>query len=157
MVTITPVRAGTVSVLTVSGEIDLTSGPRLRAALDEILDERGARAPKGIVVDLRRNVLGFYNQPEESVALFKRHGAALMYANYGAQQLLLLKAQGVDAGYVIPREGALPWISAGACAATCAVQYGRALELGAPGRAPLLARVLREQGRHRPGRLRAAY
>lgn len=52
MVTITPVRAGTVSVLTVSGEIDLTSGPRLRAALDEILDERGARAPKGIVVDL---------------------------------------------------------------------------------------------------------
>jgi anti-sigma B factor antagonist len=52
MVTITPVRAGTVSVLTVSGEIDLTSGPRLRAALDEVLDERGARAPKGIVVDL---------------------------------------------------------------------------------------------------------
>ena len=52
MVTITPVRAGTVSVLTVSGELDLTSGPRLRAALDDVLDERGARAPKGIVVDL---------------------------------------------------------------------------------------------------------
>jgi len=52
MVTITPVRAGTVSVLTVSGEIDFTSGPRLRAALDEVLDERGAMAPKGIVVDL---------------------------------------------------------------------------------------------------------
>jgi anti-sigma B factor antagonist len=52
MVTITPVRAGTVSVLTVSGEIDLTSGPRLRAALDEVFDERAARAPTGIVVDL---------------------------------------------------------------------------------------------------------
>ncbi|GAA5119789.1 STAS domain-containing protein [Pseudonocardia adelaidensis] len=52
MVTITPVRAGSVSVLTVSGEIDLTSGPRLRAALDEVLDDRDARAPTGIVVDL---------------------------------------------------------------------------------------------------------
>ena len=62
------------------------------------------------LIDLRRNVLGFYNQPEESVRLFQRHGAALMYANYGTQQLHLLKAQGVDAGYVIPREGALAWL-----------------------------------------------
>ncbi|MFO1337735.1 MAG: extracellular solute-binding protein [Burkholderiaceae bacterium] len=62
------------------------------------------------LIDLRRNVLSFYNQPEESVGLFRRHGAALMYANYGTQQLHLLKAQGVDAGYVIPREGALAWL-----------------------------------------------
>ena len=55
MVTITPVRTGPISVLTVSGEIDLISGPRLRAALDEALDDRGAdgrRAPSGVVVDL---------------------------------------------------------------------------------------------------------
>jgi anti-sigma B factor antagonist len=52
MVTITPVRAGTVSVLTVSGEIDLISGPRLRAALDEVLDDPGASAPTCVVVDL---------------------------------------------------------------------------------------------------------
>jgi anti-sigma B factor antagonist len=52
MVTITPVRTGTVSVLTVSGEIDLTSGPRLRAALDEVIDDPGAAAPTGVVVDL---------------------------------------------------------------------------------------------------------
>lgn len=62
------------------------------------------------LIDLRRNVLGFYNQPEESISLFRRHGAALMYANYGTQQLHLLKAQGIDAGYVIPREGALAWL-----------------------------------------------
>lgn len=62
------------------------------------------------LVELRRNALGFYQQPEESVSLFRRHGAALMYANYGTQQLHLLKAQGVDAGYVIPREGALAWL-----------------------------------------------
>jgi putative spermidine/putrescine transport system substrate-binding protein len=62
------------------------------------------------LVDLRRNVLGFYNQPEESISLFRRHGAALMYANYGTQQLHLLKRQGIDAGYAIPREGALAWL-----------------------------------------------
>jgi len=62
------------------------------------------------LIDLRRNVLGFYNQPEESINLFRRHGAALMYANYGTQQLHLLKSQGIDAGYAIPREGALAWL-----------------------------------------------
>lgn len=68
--------------------------------------------PKAVdaLIELRRNVLGFYNQPDESVRLFRRHGAALMYANYGTQQLHLLKSQGVDAGYVIPREGALAWL-----------------------------------------------
>lgn len=73
------------------------SGPMWAATVDAL-------------IDLRRNVLGFYNQPEESVRLFRRHGAALMYANYGTQQLHLLKSQGVDAGYVIPREGALAWL-----------------------------------------------
>jgi anti-sigma B factor antagonist len=57
MVTITPVRAGTVCVLTVSGEVDLTSGPRLRAALDDVLDypgddDPGGPPPTGVVVDL---------------------------------------------------------------------------------------------------------
>ena len=62
------------------------------------------------LIDLRRNVLGCYNSPEESIQLFRRHGAALMYANYGTQQLHLLKSQGVDAGYALPREGALAWL-----------------------------------------------
>jgi anti-sigma B factor antagonist len=52
MVTITPATAGQVSVLTVSGEIDLTSGPRLRAALDEVLDDPGATALTDVVLDL---------------------------------------------------------------------------------------------------------
>jgi anti-sigma B factor antagonist len=52
MVTITPVHTGPVSVLTVSGEIDIASGPRLRAALDEILDVAGSAAPTGVVLDL---------------------------------------------------------------------------------------------------------
>ncbi|MDC8772591.1 extracellular solute-binding protein [Roseateles albus] len=62
------------------------------------------------LIALRRNAAGFYTQPEESVALFKSRQAALMFANFGRQQLLLLKAAGVDAAYVIPKEGALAWL-----------------------------------------------
>jgi putative spermidine/putrescine transport system substrate-binding protein len=71
-----------------------------------------AQWPRAVdaLIDLRRNVLGFYNNPDESIQLFRRHGAALMYANYGTQQLHLLKSQGIDAGYAIPREGALAWL-----------------------------------------------
>jgi len=62
------------------------------------------------LIELRRNVLGFYNRPEESVQLFLRHRVALMFANYGLQQLHMLRAAGADVGYVIPREGALAWL-----------------------------------------------
>lgn len=62
------------------------------------------------LIELRRNALGFYTQPDESVRLFLRHKAALMFANYGMQQVHLLRAAGVNVGYVIPREGALAWL-----------------------------------------------
>ena len=62
------------------------------------------------LIDLRRNALGFYNQPDESVDLFRRKHAAILFANYGSQQLQLLKAAGVDVGYAIPEEGALAWL-----------------------------------------------
>ena len=62
------------------------------------------------LVELRRNVAGFYTQPEESVELFKSRKAALMFANYGSQQVKLLKAQGIEVGYAVPREGALAWL-----------------------------------------------
>ena len=69
------------------------------------------------LVALRRNVLGFYSMPEESAQLFMRHRVALMYANYGMQQVHLLKAAGADVGYVIPREGALAWLDCWAISA----------------------------------------
>lgn len=62
------------------------------------------------LIALRRNALGFYSQPEESVELFTSGHAALMFANYGSQQLQLLKKAGVDVGYTIAREGALAWL-----------------------------------------------
>lgn len=62
------------------------------------------------LVDLRRNLLTYYTLPEEATALFIRHHAALMFGNYGTQQVELLRRAGADVGYVIPDEGALAWL-----------------------------------------------
>lgn len=71
-------------------------------------DQFGAAVAR--LIALRRNVLTFYTLPEESVELFRKHKVALMFANYGQQQLKLLRDAGADVGYVIPREGALAWL-----------------------------------------------
>jgi putative spermidine/putrescine transport system substrate-binding protein len=55
-------------------------------------------------------VLGFYSQPDEATLLFRRHHVALLFANYGNQQVQALKAAGADVGYAIPKEGALAWL-----------------------------------------------
>lgn len=62
------------------------------------------------LIALRRNALTYYTQPEESVDWFKKRNAALLFANYGSQQVKLLRAAGVDVGYAIPKEGAMAWL-----------------------------------------------
>lgn len=60
--------------------------------------------------ELRRNIHSLYSRPEEAVDLFREHQIALMFGNYGTQQVQLLRKAGQDVGYVIPREGALAWL-----------------------------------------------
>ncbi|GAA4011676.1 ABC transporter substrate-binding protein [Actimicrobium antarcticum] len=62
------------------------------------------------LVQLRRNVLGFYSSPEEAVRLYQSNDVALVFANFGTQQLEALRAAGADVGYVVPKEGALAWL-----------------------------------------------
>ncbi|MEC5386191.1 extracellular solute-binding protein [Uliginosibacterium sp. H3] len=62
------------------------------------------------LISLRSNVLKFYSQPEEVVDIFRDNEIALIYGNYGEQQLKLLRAAGADIGYVMPSEGALAWL-----------------------------------------------
>jgi len=62
------------------------------------------------LVALRRNVLTFYSLPEEAAELFRTQKVALLFANYGTQQVQQLKKAGADIGYVIPKEGALAWL-----------------------------------------------
>lgn len=62
------------------------------------------------LIALRRNALALYTQPDEATRLFMRHGAILMFANYGLQQVQQLRAAGADVGYAIVKEGALAWL-----------------------------------------------
>ena len=71
------------------------------------------------LVALRRNIFTFYTDPDQALDIYRHFNIALIYANYGAQQVNKMRAKGLDIGYVIPREGALAWldcwvISAGA-------------------------------------------
>ncbi|MGG1947598.1 extracellular solute-binding protein [Trinickia sp. NRRL B-1857] len=68
------------------------------------------RAVARKLVELRRNLLTYYTLPEEATALFVQHHAALMFGNYGTQQVELLRRAGADVGYAIPDEGALAWL-----------------------------------------------
>ncbi|MEW6345455.1 MAG: extracellular solute-binding protein [Paraburkholderia sp.] len=72
------------------------------------------------LIDLRRNLLTYYNLPEEATAFFIHHKAALMFGNYGTQQLAQLRRAGADVGYVIPDEGALAWLDCWAMTSTAA-------------------------------------
>nr|WP_227875541.1 MULTISPECIES: extracellular solute-binding protein [Paraburkholderia] len=62
------------------------------------------------LVRLRRNLLTYYTLPEEATEQFVQHHVALMFGNYGTQQVEQLRHAGVDVGYVIPDEGALAWL-----------------------------------------------
>ncbi|MEJ2423848.1 MAG: extracellular solute-binding protein [Candidatus Thiodiazotropha sp.] len=63
-----------------------------------------------ILIKLRRNVLTFYTMADEATQWFKQYDIALVFANYGTQQVKALRDAGADIGYVIPREGALAWL-----------------------------------------------
>lgn len=62
------------------------------------------------VIALRRNILTYYEKPEEATLLFNENHIALMFANYGSQQVKMLKETQANIGYVIPNEGALAWL-----------------------------------------------
>jgi putative spermidine/putrescine transport system substrate-binding protein len=78
------------------------------------------------LIELRRNLLTYYNVPEDAAALFVQHKVALMFGNYGNQQVELLRRAGADVGYVIPDEGALAWLD---CWAMTRASPHRALAL----------------------------
>jgi len=74
------------------------------------------------LVDLRRNLLSYYSLPEDATALFVQHKVALMFGNYGTQQVASLRKAGADVGYVMPDEGTLAWLDCWAMTRTAANQ-----------------------------------
>ena len=59
---------------------------------------------------LKGNVLSFYTTPDEALQLYKSNDIALIWANYGQQQVKAMKDAGANIGYVNPKEGALAWL-----------------------------------------------
>lgn len=74
------------------------------------LNETQIAAVTQQLLRLRDNTPIFYNSPDEAVELFKSKPIALVFANYGDQQVAQLRRAGADIGYVIPDEGALAWM-----------------------------------------------
>ncbi|MGE8507812.1 MAG: extracellular solute-binding protein [Paraburkholderia terricola] len=74
------------------------------------LDAAQMRVITQKLIALRRNLLTYYTLPEEATAFFIEHKVALMFGNYGTQQVELLRRAGADVGYVIPDEGVLAWL-----------------------------------------------
>lgn len=74
------------------------------------IPEAQMRAVVDKLIALRRNVLTFYSVPEEVVELFREQRIAVMFANYGTQQVQQLQKAGIKIGYALPREGVLAWL-----------------------------------------------
>lgn len=62
------------------------------------------------LVELKQNSLAFYTTLEESAKIFKENDVALVYGNFGKQQVDELKKNGANVGYIIPQESALAWL-----------------------------------------------
>ncbi|MBZ0216530.1 MAG: ABC transporter substrate-binding protein [Fimbriimonadaceae bacterium] len=62
------------------------------------------------LVALKQNVLSFYSAPDEALQLYKSNDVALIWANYGQQQVKAMVDAGANIAYVNPKEGALAWL-----------------------------------------------
>lgn len=65
---------------------------------------------KAKLVDLKRNVLSFYTTADEAQQIYNSNDVALIWANYGQQQVKALQKSGADVAYINASEGALAWL-----------------------------------------------
>jgi putative spermidine/putrescine transport system substrate-binding protein len=65
---------------------------------------------KAKLIELKRNVLSFYTTADEALQIYKNNDVALIWANYGQQQVKAMKDAGAHVAYINPKEGALAWL-----------------------------------------------
>jgi putative spermidine/putrescine transport system substrate-binding protein len=65
---------------------------------------------KAKLIALKKNVLSFYTTADEALQIYKNNDVALIWANYGQQQLKAMKDAGAHVAYINPTEGALAWL-----------------------------------------------
>lgn len=65
---------------------------------------------KGKLIDLQKNALSYYQSSDEALQIYNSNDVALIFANFGQQQLKQMKEAGAPIAYVVPKEGALAWL-----------------------------------------------
>jgi len=65
---------------------------------------------KARLIDLKHNVLSFYSTADEALQIYQNNDVALIWANYGQQQVKAMQDAGAHIAYVNPKEGALAWL-----------------------------------------------
>ncbi|MBN8999613.1 MAG: ABC transporter substrate-binding protein [Rhizobiales bacterium] len=67
-------------------------------------------AVKQKLIDYKKNVLSFYTTADEALQIYQNNDVALIWANYGQQQMKAMKDAGAHVAYINPKEGALAWL-----------------------------------------------
>ncbi|MEX2650386.1 MAG: extracellular solute-binding protein, partial [Alphaproteobacteria bacterium] len=65
---------------------------------------------KDKLVAFKKNLLSFYTTADEALQLFQQNDVALIFANYGQQQVKMMQDAGAPIAYVNPQDGALAWL-----------------------------------------------
>jgi len=74
------------------------------------LDAAQFDAVKTKLVELKHNVLSFYTTADEAQQIYQNNDVALIWANYGQQQVKAMQEVGAHVAYINPAEGALAWL-----------------------------------------------
>lgn len=74
------------------------------------LDAAQLDAVKAKLVELKHNVLSFYTTADEAQQIYQNNDVALIWANYGQQQVKAMQEVGAHVAYINPGEGALAWL-----------------------------------------------
>jgi putative spermidine/putrescine transport system substrate-binding protein len=62
------------------------------------------------LIALKQNVLSFYTTADEALQIYQNNDVALIWANYGQQQVKAMKDAGAHVAYINASEGALAWL-----------------------------------------------
>lgn len=62
------------------------------------------------LIDLQKNVLSYYQSSDEALKIYQDNDVALIFANFGQQQIKQMLAAGAPVKYIVPQEGALAWL-----------------------------------------------
>jgi putative spermidine/putrescine transport system substrate-binding protein len=74
------------------------------------LDDAQFAEIKDKLIEMKRAMLSFYTTADEALQLYQQNDIALIWANYGQQQVKAMLDAGAPIAFVVPKEGGLAWL-----------------------------------------------